>query len=124
MELQHRMPLLPDDVEMVSQHLAVGHREGGLTFFNASGPICTCRDADASAVRFAAAVLTSPELGLATRSEIARVLGRHRNRVHEYRKRYREGGAAALDGKRRGPRGPSKFKGTRLRTPLTEGAPP
>ena len=124
MELQHRMPLLPDDVEMVSQHLAVGHREGGLTFFNASGPICTCRDADASAVRFAAAVLTSPELGLATPSEIARVLGRHRNRVHEYRERYREGGAAALDGKRRGPRGPSKFKGTRLaraQTYLNEG---
>ena len=124
MEFQHRMPLLPDDVEMVSQHLAVGHREGGLTFFNASGPICTCRDADASAVRFAAAVLTNPELGLATPSEIARVLGRHRNRVHEYRKRYREGGAAALDGKRRGPRGPSKFKGTRLaraQTYLNEG---
>ena len=108
------MPLLPDDAEMVSQHLAAGHRDGVLTFFNASGPIFTCRAADASAVRFAAAVLTSPELSLATPSEIARVLGRHRNRVHEYRKRYREGGAAALEVKRRGPRGPSKFKGPRL----------
>ena len=114
MELQHRMPLLPDDAEMVSQHLAAGHRDGVLTFFNASGPIFTCRAADASAVRFAAAVLTSPALSLATPSEIARVLGRHRNRVHEYRKRYREGGAAALEVKRRGPRGPSKFKGPRL----------
>ena len=124
MELQHRIPLLPEDAEMVSQHLATGHCDGVLTFFNASGPIFTCREADASAVRFAAAVLTSPELGLATPSEIARVLGRHRNRVHEYRKRYREGGAAALDVKRRGPRGPSKFKSTRLaraQTYLNEG---
>ncbi len=126
MGLQHRMPLLPEDVEMVSQHLAAGHRDGVLTFFNASGPIFTCSEADASAVRFAAAVLTSPELGLATPSEIARVLGRHRNRVHEYRKRYREGGAAALDVKRRGPRGPSKFKGTtraRAQQYLNEGTP-
>ena len=124
MGLQRRMPLLPEDAETVSQHLVVGNRDGVLTFFNASGPIFTCRDDDASAVRFAAAVLTSPELGLATPSEIARVLGRHRNRVHEYRKRYREGGAAALDVKRRGPRGPSKFKGTtraRAQTYLNEG---
>ena len=77
MGLQHRLPLLPEDVEMVSPHLAAGHHDGVLTFFNASGPIFTCREADASAVRFAAAVLTSPELGLATPSEIARVLGRH-----------------------------------------------
>ena len=79
MGLQHRLPLLPEDVEMVSPHLAAGHHDGVLTFFNASGPIFTCREADASAVRVAAAVLTSPELGLATPSEIARVLGRNRN---------------------------------------------
>ena len=124
MGLQHRLPLLPEDVEMVSPHLAAGHHDGVLTFFNASGPIFTCREADASAVRVAAAVLTSPELGLATLSEIARVLGRHRNRVHEYRKRYREGGAAAVDVTRRGPRGPSTVKGTRLaraQTYLNEG---
>ena len=126
MELQHRMPLLPEEAEMVSPHLAVGSSDGGLTFFNASGPIFTCREDDARAVRFAAAVLTSPDLGLAKPSEIARVLGRHRNRVHEYRKRYREGGAAALDVKRRGPRGPSKFKGARLaraQTYLNAGTP-
>ena len=114
MELQHRMPLLSTDAEMVSPHLAVGNRDGRLTFFNASGPIFTCREDDPGAVRFAAAVLTSPALGLVTPSEIARVIGRHRNRVHEYRKRYQEGGAEALAVKRRGPRGPSKFKGVTL----------
>ena len=114
MRLQHRMPLLHEDAEKVSQHLAVEKSDGLLTFFNASGPIFTCREDDASAVRFAAVVLSSRELGLAKPSEIARVLGRHRNRVHEYRRQYREGGAKALEGKRRGPRGPSKFRGSRL----------
>ena len=126
MGLQHRIPLLPEDAERVSQHLAVGNSDGVLTFFNASGPIFTCREDDASAVRFAAAVLTSPELGLAKPSEIARVLGRHRNRVHEYRRRYREGGAEALEVKRRGPRGPSKFQGAtlaRAQKYLNEGKP-
>ncbi len=114
MSLQHRMALLPNDVEIISQHLAVGNSDDRLTFFNASGPIFTCQEDDERALRFAAAVLTSPDLGLAKPSEIARVLGRHRNRVHEYRKRYKEGGAEALEVKRRGPRGPSKFKGIRL----------
>ena len=114
MRLQYRMSLLPNDAVIVSQHLAVGNSDGLLTFFNASGPIFTCRENDESALRFAAAVLTSPDLGLAKPSEIASVLGRHRNRVHEYRRRYQEGGAEALEVKRRGPRGPIKFKGIRL----------
>jgi len=45
---------------------------------------------------------------------VAKVLGRHRSRVHEYRKRYREGGAEVLEVKRRGPRGASKLKGSRI----------
>jgi hypothetical protein len=114
MGLQHRMTLLPRDAEMVSQYLAVGRSDDRLTFFNASGPILTFEEDDESALRFAAAVLTSPEIDLATPSEIARLLGRHRNRVHVYRKQYREGGAKALEVKRRGPRGPSKFKGSVL----------
>ena len=54
-------------------------------------------------LRFAAAMLTEPGLGLAGPSQIARAVGRHRSRVHEYRTRYREGGAVALEVKRRGP---------------------
>lgn len=114
MALQHRMSLLPKEAEMVSEHIAVSRHEGRLIFFNASGPIFTCLVNDEATLRFAAAMLTNPVLGLATPSQIAIVLGRHRSRVHEYKKQYREGGAKALEVKRRGPRGPSKFKGILL----------
>ena len=114
MNLQHRIPLLPADAEMVSQHLAVGRTDGRVTFFNASGPIFSYREDDEEAVRFGAAMLSEPRLDLATPSQIGQVLGRDRSRVHKYRKLYQEGGAGALMVKRTGPRGPSKFKGTRL----------
>jgi len=111
MTLQHRMPLLPNDAVMVSEHLAVARQDDPVTFFDASGPIFTCDERDEGSLRFAAAMLTNPVLGLATPSQTAKVLGRHRSRVHEYRTRYQEGGAKALDVKRRGPCGPNKFKG-------------
>ena len=114
MELQHRIPLLPSNTDFVSEHLAVARQDGRITFFNASGPIFTCREDEEESLRFAAVILTEPNLHLATPIQLARVLGRHRSRVHEYRKRYREGGAEALEVKRRGPRGPSKLKGIRL----------
>ena len=114
MDLQHRMPLLPADAEIVSRHLAVGRADGRITFFNASGPIFSYRENDEEALRFGAAMLSEPRLDLATPSQIAQVLGRNRSRVHKYRKLYQEGGAGALMMKRTGPRGPSKLKGTRL----------
>ena len=107
MGLQHSMLFLPKEAEVISQHLAFGKSDGRLTFFDASGPIFACREDDEKAVRLAAALLTSPELNLATPSEIGRAVGRHRNRVHDYRKRYQEGGTEALEVQRRGPRGPS-----------------
>jgi transposase len=125
MGLQHRMPLLPSNAEMVNEHLAVARCDGRITFFNASGPIFTCQERDEGALRFAAAYLTEPSLSLATPSQIAKVLGRHRSRVHEYRKRYREAGAEALGVQRRGPRGASKLKGillARAQKHLNEGS--
>jgi len=56
-------------------------------------------------------MLTERALGLAGPSQIARAVGRQRSRVHEYRTRCREGDAAALEVRRRGPRGASKLKG-------------
>jgi transposase len=108
------MLLLPSDAEMLSEHLAVARGDGRITFFDASGPIFTCQEDDEGSLRFAAVILTEPSLGLATPIQLAKVLDRHRSRVHEYRKRYREGGAEALVVKRRGPRGASKLKGIRL----------
>jgi hypothetical protein len=111
MELQHRMLMIPGEAETVSRHLAMAVSDSWLTFFNASGPIFTCREGDEGSLRFAAAVLTNPKLGLAGVGEMAQALGRHRNRVHVYRKQYLAGGAKALEAKPRGPQGPSKLKG-------------
>ena len=124
MALQRRMLFLPTDAELISAHLAAARHDGRLTFFDASGPIFSCREADDGALRFAAAMLTEPALGRAGPSQMARAVGRHRSRVHEYRTRYRAGGAAALEVKRRGPRGASKLKGgvlVRAQEGLAEG---
>lgn len=114
MDLQHRIPLLPEEAETISVHLAVSRDHGQLTFLNASGPIFTCREEDEGALRFAAVMLSDPSLGLATPIQVAKVFGRHRSRVHEYRQRYQAGGVEGLEVKRRGPRGASKLKGTLL----------
>ena len=124
MGLQQRMLFLPKGAETISEHLAVARHDGSITFFDASGPIFTCREDDEGSLRFAAAMLTEPTLGLAKPTQLAKVVGRHRSRVHEYRQRLREGGAEALEVKRRGPRGPSKLKGdvlTRAQELLDEG---
>ena len=104
------MLFLPDDAEMVSEHLAIARHDGQITFFNASGPCFSCADDDESALRVAAAMFTEPEVNLATPSQMAKVLDRHRSRIHEYRKQFQEGGAEALAVKKRGPRGASKLK--------------
>ena len=114
MALPHRMLFLPNDAAMVSEHLAVARQDGPVTFFDASGPICICDEHDEGSLRVAAAMLTNPVLGLATPSQMANILGRHRSRVHAYRKRYHDGGAQALDVKRRGPRGPNTCTGRML----------
>ncbi|MFN2219215.1 MAG: putative transposase [Anaerolineae bacterium] len=109
--LQHRIPFFPDDALMVSKHLAVSRKDGRVTFFDPSGPIFTYDEHDESSLRFAAAMLSDPVLGLATPGQIAKGVGRHRSRVHDFRKRYHENGAEALEVKRRGPQGASKLKG-------------
>ncbi len=114
MGLQHRLLFLPDNAEVVSNHLAFARHDGHITFFDASGPIFTCLEEDEGMLRLAAVIHSDPALGLATPVQLAKVLGRHRSRVCEYRKRYREGGVEALKVKRPGPRGPSRLKGIRL----------
>ena len=68
MALQHRMPFLPTEAEMVSEHLAIARQDGPVTFFDASCPIFTCDEHDEGSLRFAAAMLTTPVLCLATPS--------------------------------------------------------
>jgi len=111
MALQHRILFLPQEAKTVSEHLAIARQDGRLTFFDASGPILSFEEGDEGSLRLAAALLSDPELGLATASQLGKELGRHRSRVHEYRSRYLRGGVAALEVQRRGPRAPSKFRG-------------
>lgn len=124
-ELQHRMLFLPSEAEMISDQLAVARGDGNITFFNASGPIFTLREGDEASLRLAAAMLSDPSLGIASPSQIGMALGRHRGSVHVYRNKYQEGGVEALESKKKGPRGPSKMKGSTLKDAqkfLNEGA--
>jgi transposase len=126
MPLQQRFPLLPEDTQFVSEHLAAARHDNRLVFFNASGPIYACSLDDEGSLRMAAVVLSDPELALATPSQLANVLGRHRSRIHDYTKRHRDGGTKALQPKRPGPRGPSKLKGivlARAQKYLNQGKP-
>ena len=111
MALQDRILFLPDGAKSVSEHLAVAKQEGRITFFDASGPIFTFEEGDEVSLRLAGVMFTDPTMGLATPTEIARELGRHRSSIHIWRNRFQEGGVAALNGKRCGPQGASKFKG-------------
>jgi len=111
MALQDRILFLPEGAEVVSEHLAMARQEGQVTFFDASGPIFAFEETDEAALRLAGAMLTDPVLGLATPSELADALGRHRSSVHNWRNRFQSGGVVALEGKRRGPRGATKFRG-------------
>jgi transposase len=114
MPLQHRFPFLPPDAEILGPHAAVSRADGHFVVFNASGPIYRCREDDALGRRLAAALLTDPALNLAKPKEVGRVLGWHRSRVHDYRKRYQEQGVEGLEPQRTGPRGPHKLKDATL----------
>jgi transposase len=111
MPLQHRFSALPPDAQILSPHVAVSTADDHFTVFNASGPIYRCRCDDEFGVRLLAVVLTDPELGLASSPQVALLLGRHRSRVFEYRKRFEEDGAEGIQPQRTGPRGPHKLKG-------------
>jgi len=114
MGLQHRLPFLPPEAEILGPHAALSRAEGHLTVFNASGPIYRCREDDAMGRRLAAVLLTDPALNLAKPQEVGRALGCHRSRIFDYRKRYQEQGIEGLEPQRTGPRGPHKLKGATL----------
>lgn len=115
MSLQHRFTYLPPGAEILGPHAAIAHDEDGYwTVFNASGPIFRFREDDTMGRRMAAAVLTDPVLDLAQPQAAAQVLGWHRSRVFEYRKRFQEHGVEGLEPQRTGPRGPHKLQGATL----------
>ena len=52
-QLRSRLPLLPDEAEVISADLAIVRRGGRLVLFNAAGPIYECGEDDDVGVRLA-----------------------------------------------------------------------
>lgn len=75
------------------------------------GPILSFREDDTEGRRLAAAMLSHPSVNLAPPKALAEGLGIHRTMVFAYRRRYAEGGVAALQTQKPGPRGPHKLQG-------------
>lgn len=111
--LQPGLGLIPGDAEVLSDQLAVARQDGCLCFFNASGPIYECAEEDRYGVSIACAVLL--KLSLVKPERLAEAVGVDRSTVYRYAKRYREGGASALE-PQVPRRGPHKLKGDALET--------
>jgi hypothetical protein len=109
MVIAPRLPLLPPDAEVISRDLAVLLDETRLVVFNASGEIYTCSRHDQEGMRLAAAMFSS--LKLATPTALARALEMRPETVFRHRRRFTEGGVAAVRSKKRGPKGRSKLTG-------------
>lgn len=113
MNLQLELPILPEGAEILSSKLAICKDEKTTIFFNASGPIYTCKNGDKTSIRLAGAMLC--ELGLTTPTVIAIALGVDQSTIHRFRKKYRDGGPEALKHKiSKGKRDSYKLKGELL----------
>jgi len=106
MPLSALVPLLPKDAQEVGESLAILHDEetNRIVFFNAGGPIFSCRQDDRTGLRLAAVIVI--EQGLATSTAVSAALSVHRTTLFRDRRKFKERGVAGLVEKRRGPKGP------------------
>jgi len=106
MSLAALVPLLPADAQEIGDSLAILHDEKDkrIVFFNAGGPIFSCRQDDRMGLRLAA--VTVIEQGLATSTAVARALSLHRTTLFRDRRKFEANGVAGLVEKPRGPKGP------------------
>lgn len=116
-------PLHSEDAVLLSPTVAAERHDGRLLFYNASGPIYSCPEADGERVRLGAAVLLSHELDVRV-DRLAEVLGVSRTTLWRWRKRYE---AEGVDGVRYNYEGrpPHKLVGERrerAQALLTQGA--
>ena len=125
MALQTRLPLVPSGAQPISPELAIIVEDGWSVLYHAGGPILSFREDDAAGRRLAAAVLSHPSVNLASPDALAEGLGIHRTMVFACRRRYAEGGVAALQTQKSGPKGPHKLRGEKHKQAqalLNEGA--
>lgn len=104
MALTARLPLLPPGAHEVTDSLAILHDGERVVFFNAGGPIFSCRNSDRMGLRLAAVNVV--EQGLAGATAVAAALGLHRVTLFRDARKVRKEGVEGLVAKRRGPKGP------------------
>lgn len=105
--LRARLPLLPSDSEVLSPDLALSREDNRLTFWNASGPIFSCREDDRPSIRLAAAIFR--DLNLVSATVLADALKIHRSTVHRSHRTFREEGSEGLRHRGSGPCGAHKL---------------
>jgi len=106
-QLLPRLPLLPPSAEVLSPDLAVARDGKMVVLFNAGGAFYTCAADDQAGLRLAASI--AARLRLAPVTTLARQFKVHRATVHRARRRIEEGGVAAVQPGKRGPKGPHKL---------------
>ncbi len=104
MPLNARFSLLPPDAQLVGDSLAIHEDAERIVFFNAAGPIFSCRKDDRTAIRLAA--VTVVQHGWAKITAVANALSLHRTTLFRHIRKFDEGGVEGLVEKRRGPKGP------------------
>ena len=104
MPLTARLPLVPPGAHEVTDSLAILRDGERVVFFNAAGPIFSCRSNDRTGLRLAAVTVVEQELAGPT--AVAAALGLHRTTLFRDARKFGEEGVAGLVEKRRGPKGP------------------
>lgn len=102
--LTARLPLLPQDAQEINDSLAILNDGERIVFFDAAGPIFSCRSDDRTGVRLG--TVTMIQQGLAGVTEMARALSVHRATISRDLRRFEKNGVQGLVEKRRGPKGP------------------
>lgn len=104
MTLHPCLPLLPHGAREISDSLAILDDGVSIVFFNAAGPIYSCRSDDRTGIRLGA--VTVLKQGLAGPSAVAEALSLHRTTLFRDVRKHDEYGVTGLLEKRRGPKGP------------------
>jgi hypothetical protein len=107
MALSARLPLLPADALEVSDSLAIHDDGERIVFFNAAGPIYSCRSGDRTGIRLAAVTVIQQDLAGVT--SVAGALGLHRTTLFRDERKYEAEGVQGLLKKPKGPQGPHKL---------------
>ncbi len=110
--LQSYIPFLPKGAEPINQKVAIHRQDNQIEFYTASGPIYSCTQSDRYGIRLAQGILINQ--GLATKTELARVLGVTPKTVGLNADIYERHGAAGLLTNRSN-RGPYKLDAEKCR---------